>query len=215
MSTYNRRDIDMEQLKIEVGEWASRNFEEHNPLLGIIEEVGELAHCFLKRSQKIRGFDNPKIFEEHTKDAIGDIGIYAAHFAYIYNLRFNLDEIQDLHIRNYMVERKSKTNLNHAILSLIFNITQIDPDKGFIPIGDQPYHDIQASFGFVLWNVINIAFSEGFDTVSIVVDTWESVRQRDWKANQHTGTRISLPEAPPPDPSTQMKMDWGSSYGQQ
>jgi NTP pyrophosphatase (non-canonical NTP hydrolase) len=48
------------------------------PLLGVGEEVGELNHAFLKRSQGIRG-----TADQHTekmKDAVGDIMVYLAGF---------------------------------------------------------------------------------------------------------------------------------------
>lgn len=61
--------------------WVAHNFPNenpHSPLLGLTEEVGELAHAHLKREQKIRGTE-----AEHqaaAADAIGDIVIYLASY---------------------------------------------------------------------------------------------------------------------------------------
>lgn len=61
--------------------WVTHNFpneQSHSPLLGLAEEVGELAHAHLKREQKIRGTE-----AEHqaaAADAIGDIVIYLASY---------------------------------------------------------------------------------------------------------------------------------------
>ena len=92
--------MDLSQLQAEVQRWALRNFPTTTsvqPLLGVGEEVGELAepisddprlgglivllgrmhHAFLKREQGIR------TNEDHNadiKDAVGDIVIYLAHF---------------------------------------------------------------------------------------------------------------------------------------
>ena len=63
----------------EVLEWVLKNFnvdDPTDPLLGVVEEVGELAHAILKQKQGIRG-----TFEEHeaaAKDAVGDICVYLA-----------------------------------------------------------------------------------------------------------------------------------------
>jgi len=61
--------------------WLKHNFpnqQAHDALLGLIEEVGELAHAHLKAQQSIRGSQ-----EEHHSDAIdaiGDIMIYLASY---------------------------------------------------------------------------------------------------------------------------------------
>lgn len=82
--------------------WLNHNFpnqQAHDALLGLIEEVGELAHAHLKAQQGIRG-----TLEEHhsdAKDAIGDIMIYLASYCNTngYELAFCLgdawDEVKD------------------------------------------------------------------------------------------------------------------------
>lgn len=71
-------------LQSEVAEWGRRNFpnaKEHQPLLGVQEECGELAHAHLKMEQGIRGTQ-----EEHfaaKEDAVGDIMIFLAHYCYL------------------------------------------------------------------------------------------------------------------------------------
>ncbi len=68
-------------LQQEVGEWSRRNFpnnQPYHPLLGLVEEVGELSHSFLKSEQGIRGTND----EHHAAkiDAVGDILVYLADF---------------------------------------------------------------------------------------------------------------------------------------
>lgn len=72
----------LKEIQNEHKEWVDRNFGEDRPawhaLLGLVEEVGELAHSYLKREQNIRGTK-----AEHTakiKDAVGDIVIYLLDF---------------------------------------------------------------------------------------------------------------------------------------
>jgi NTP pyrophosphatase (non-canonical NTP hydrolase) len=72
-----------------------RNFGPHpawHPLLGAVEEIGELAHSFLKAEQGIRGTK-----EEHeaaAKDAVADTIIYLADFCSC--VGFDLEAIVDM-----------------------------------------------------------------------------------------------------------------------
>ena len=61
--------------------WLEHNFPDqlaHDPLLGLTEELGELAHAHLKREQGIRGSE--KEHQDAAADAIGDIMIYLASY---------------------------------------------------------------------------------------------------------------------------------------
>lgn len=72
----------LKDLQEQLKPWVEYNFGEHpswHALLGVQEEVGELAHAYLKREQKIRGTT-----EQHNiaiKDAIADTIIFLADFA--------------------------------------------------------------------------------------------------------------------------------------
>ena len=67
------------ELQRELLIWQLYNFPDRNkwePIMGVSEEIGELAHAFLKRHQRIRG-----TAEKHSadmQDAIGDIIVYLA-----------------------------------------------------------------------------------------------------------------------------------------
>jgi hypothetical protein len=79
-----------------VGGWATLNFTYHNPWFGMVEETGEAVHCLLKREQKIRGYDNSEFFRVEFADALSDIAVYAAHYAYLCpeaHMGFCLDEV--------------------------------------------------------------------------------------------------------------------------
>lgn len=60
-------------------EWVGKNFpmsigKPWDALLGIVEEVGELAHAELKLKQGIRGTQDELVDE--CRDAIGDLFVY-------------------------------------------------------------------------------------------------------------------------------------------
>lgn len=61
--------------------WRQRNFpsaDAEQQLLGVVEEVGELAHAVLKRKQGIRG--TTVKHDADIEDAVGDILIFLAGF---------------------------------------------------------------------------------------------------------------------------------------
>jgi len=86
----------LSELQSEHGEWLKHNFpdqEKHDALLGVMEEIGELAHAHLKYQQGIRGYTMTEYYAD-ASDAIGDIVIYLASYcnANHLNLGFCLDQ---------------------------------------------------------------------------------------------------------------------------
>ena len=68
-------------LQLENAEWAEKNFGKdrpsYGPLLGAVEELGELAHAHLKSAQGIRSHED---HDTNAKDAVGDVIIYLADY---------------------------------------------------------------------------------------------------------------------------------------
>lgn len=72
--------LSLARLQAEVATWAERNFGPRpawQPLVGIMEELGELAHAHLKAAQGIRRDED---HEAGARDAVGDIIIYVADY---------------------------------------------------------------------------------------------------------------------------------------
>lgn len=72
--------MDLSKLQEEVKSWADRNFpnaEPWEPLVGAMEELGELSHAHLKEHQSIRIDTNYFLDKE---DAVGDIIVYLADY---------------------------------------------------------------------------------------------------------------------------------------
>lgn len=70
----------LRKLQEEQRPWVLHNFGSKPtwmPLLGIMEEVGELAHAHLKQAQGIRTSEN---HDDNAKDAIGDVVIFLADY---------------------------------------------------------------------------------------------------------------------------------------
>jgi len=75
--------IDLLWTQREVGLWSRNNFPNNtpmHPLLGIMEEVGELCHAHLKGEQGIR-MSKEEIFDA-KEDAVGDILIYLLDYCH-------------------------------------------------------------------------------------------------------------------------------------
>lgn len=76
--------LNLTDLQGEVRAWTEKNFQNrknHQPLLGICEEVGELCHAQLKGEQGIR--HTPEEIRGLKCDAIGDIVIYLVDYCNI------------------------------------------------------------------------------------------------------------------------------------
>ena len=78
--------MDLSKLQEEVKSWANHNFPKGapwEPLVGAMEELGELSHAHLKEHQSIRTDTDYFLDKE---DAVGDIIVYLADYCNRNNL---------------------------------------------------------------------------------------------------------------------------------
>jgi len=78
--TSNTSESTLDRIQREQFEWSRKNFGDHpawHPLLGLQEEIGELSHAYLKKTQNIRTDED---HDEAMKDAVADIVIYLVDF---------------------------------------------------------------------------------------------------------------------------------------
>lgn len=71
--------MDLNQLQAERNEWVAHNFPVEGieeSIFGAVEEIGELAHHYLKRKQDIRG--NSQFHTVELLDAVADCVIFLA-----------------------------------------------------------------------------------------------------------------------------------------
>lgn len=73
-------------------QWAEKNFGTNrpyqDPLMGLVEEVGELHHALLKQRQGIRGEYLKHLLE--VCDAVGDITLYLMDFCNVYGIDYEV-----------------------------------------------------------------------------------------------------------------------------
>lgn len=143
-----------EQLQKEQAEWSLRNFGPHpveHPLLGMIEELGELAHAHLKGLQGIR--HTPEEILAMKKDACADFMIFLADYFTCRN-------------------RSMQDKVDFALAESSFGTTTIDNMLYFLAIRN--WHMLIAA-------LTAYAESEGFDLHEETFRVWEQVKQRNWR----------------------------------
>ncbi len=78
-------------LQVRLARWQQSNFggsKDWQLALGAAEEVGELCHALLKRSQRIRGMEDPAVYKEAVGDAIADVTVFLIQLASSHRLDF-------------------------------------------------------------------------------------------------------------------------------
>lgn len=177
----HQQPLDELQLIQQVGEWATKNFrDKRGAEWGIIEEVGEAAHCILKARQKIRGFDNHEFFLEKFSDSLADTIIYLADWCYMHEAFFRFGRNQMHPEPNDRAnERRIATHLLNATAQMI-SFPEIFPGDA-IPRGEYEVYNMVAQricTGIEYWAEIYL-----IDIRWMVAHTWAKVSQRDWIAN--------------------------------
>lgn len=75
----NHYGVDLSELQRQCRQWGETNFPNATDVqqfIGVVEEVGELAHFMLKEAQGIRESAEGANTEVHQMDAVGDITIF-------------------------------------------------------------------------------------------------------------------------------------------
>ena len=147
--------------------WQTYNFgkvSSNQCRLGVIEEIGELAHAELKIQQGIRGSKEDHI--EEIKDALGDICIYLCGYLSALSKSINVDETANL-----TTIAKTENEI------LIFELT--------IRTG-LPADSLKSSEHFIYLLEL-YAVNYGLNLIDIVEETWSRVKTRDWTKNKQTG----------------------------
>lgn len=187
-----QQPVDELQLIEQVGTWAERNFRDKRAAeWGIVEEIGEAAHCILKHRQKIRGFEKEDFFIAKLTDAFADTIIYLADWCYKHNTFFkiNRNQVRQEQFRScldLLSERRIMQHLLQAASAMMCHDEIFTGDK--IEAAQQGVYNYTAQRicnGIEYW-----AELYKIDLRWAVTTTWAKVKQRDWIAN---------PDAPKPE----------------
>ena len=151
----------LQEIQSELKVWTEYNFGKQTPeipILGMIEELGELSHSILKEKQGIRQSD----FLADKKDAIADLTIYALN--YLNSIRTTYEHFVSHDL-----------GLLSNIQDICFNIYELNHVELFDTTNDRDNCNIIISRTQQICNNLSIDF------LTTVNEVWEQVKLRDWK----------------------------------
>jgi NTP pyrophosphatase (non-canonical NTP hydrolase) len=185
--------IDWATLIAERDEWVARNFPPYegqipgnDSILGVMEELGELAHAHLKAKQGIRGTQ-----AEHdaaAKDAIGDITVY-------------LLGVMSAHMdpKNIGLPRTAYTP-DTAEQTLFRLGSWVGILSGFAEIPGQEFNNWNLTVNNILQYLEAYCTYRYWNYEDIVMDTWGHVKERDWNKHREDGAKKDDDAVKDPDP---------------
>ena len=154
----------LQEIQSELKVWTEFNFGKQTPdipILGMIEELGELSHAILKEKQGIRTSD----FLADKKDAIADLTIYALNYLNANDFEYDGNQPS----KSYLTECEILQDISVQIGMLD---TEVNDIEMFINSGN--IEDL-ISLLRGLCNMFEIDF------LTTVNEVWEQVKLRDWK----------------------------------
>ena len=180
---FNPHPVNEAELIHVVGDWAKYNFGyKRAPHIGVIEEIGEAAHCVLKKIQGIRGFDNEEYFLEKFGDAVADGMIFLADWCSEHNTYFQFGRTkpvsQDITIDD---QNKIMTHLLQAAAMITLQADREPATRYDLKVVQESEFNMAAQricTGFEMWALVY-----GLNLRILVAHTWAKVSQRDWKKN--------------------------------
>ena len=159
----------LSEIQAELKVWTIYNFGQQEsimPIMGMIEELGELTHAHLKELQGIRKSD----FLADKKDAIADITIYLLNY-------FNCVDKDVSLIENVINFENEGYNNDEIILNISHKLGVLSENQMYnkSKVVDTRY------LSYILFSLKEYAENIELDLLTIVNETWETVKLRDWK----------------------------------
>lgn len=155
----------------EILEWAKRNFDVQVSRIGLLEEIGEAAHCIAKNIQGIRGFDNHAHFKRELSDAIADAGIYCLH-----NMAdMNVELEDELGSSDFVFTDQDEAEDQLSMLAT--HASDLLAGESQATHGEEIHHSI-------LQELVNLSAGYEINFMEAVTATWAKVKQRNWRENK-------------------------------
>jgi NTP pyrophosphatase (non-canonical NTP hydrolase) len=182
------KDIKVETKKLqkEIYQWKLNNFGNkagngHQNLLGVIEEIGELAHAVLKKEQGIR---NNEEHNDLMKDAIGDIFIFLMNYLSDMGIEFDMPFVfYDISVCDVRDEVNVMNIYSTANDLVSFHSTMETFNMNF----SCPPTKISVYSKMLVKELMFFCCCKSWDFEKIVIETWEQVKKRNWKENKING----------------------------
>lgn len=172
--------MDWTRLIDEHEEWTEHNFPDAlQPLegvLGVIEELGELTHAHLKALQNIRGTEADLHLQ--AQDAVADMTIYLLGVMHYYQVQ-PPDDLRKEHRSS--APYGSPSQLILLMSSCIGRMAKAQSARTGSSLG------FNVTISNLVRDLVDYCDRFGWDYETIVNDTWEQVKQRDWILYPATG----------------------------
>lgn len=177
----------LNQLATEITEWGERQgWTFFGPKIGVLEELGELAHCILKNRQKIRGMDDPKVFKDKLGDALADICIYCLNDLRRRGLNFFAHD--DFTIdTDSLFDPDDQGALEEALGRFADTVSVLLGDHDYEIGGWQIHYSI-------IMHCHLFAVTFGLNLAEEIERIWARVSKRDWTANREKAADIEEQE---------------------
>ena len=193
------RDFDPDKFQGEVCKWSSKNFpkaQHHQPLLGLVEETGELIEA-LDAYEKLTMFESAPQCQAAIRDALGDAMIYLADYCW-------RGGFQLMACARKQAEKYPDVKEGQAIIELWKVVAKLShhhlKNEQKIRMAEKHGDRIQECIGAAVKLLKIVAGDMGMDLTACVAETWEKVSKRDWQKNPQDGK-----VAPPPAKGIQME----------
>ena len=163
-----------QELALAIGQWAEKNFDVFDPSLGVLEEIGETAHCLLKHKQGIRGFENKEFFLGELADGIADTAIYCLHSVHLRQVEL---------VEAYLIAEGSGP-YSRTLLGYLGQLA------GRL-VGDEisgPNGELHSD---ILKQLSELAACYGIDFDAKLELTWAKVSKRDWRVNPANAAQVA------------------------
>lgn len=186
----------LKQLQEEQKPWVLHNFGEgqpYQPLLGLVEEIGELSGAVDQMEGCINDTDWSDASEE-TKDAIADIVVYMCDYAS--RIGVDMGDIEsDLRApRTHNVSPSSLEDgqgwedIHVTILMMLQCIGSIShhhlkSEQGIRGTKEEHRADIVSTLKLLLHEITTLSNMLEIDFLDTVAQVWAEVKKRDWKKN--------------------------------
>lgn len=166
----------LDQMKIEQKPWVLHNFGEREswqPLLGIMEELGELTEAYNFETD-----ENER--NEKIKDAIADITIYITDYCNVMNF-----DITQLYMTGTTGRAFTTTSGWNKILNLMIQVGRIShahlKHAQKIRVSENHIENAKKFVGEALFVIEELCMNIGYSYYNVVSKTWNDVKTRDWK----------------------------------
>lgn len=153
--------------------WVAHNFGDRpswQPLLGIIEEQGEMFEAFASNS------------EPDMKDALADIAIFMCDFCSAMDF-----EMQPLYVSAVDMVSGPRPLVPIGIRTGNLAHSYLKKAQGIRGSVDEHNAAMRLALTGILAHMVVAANGRGWDLLMLAHDTWQKVKRRDWKANALTG----------------------------